>query len=216
MHIDFSAAVLANSHSPADANAFLRYMTRSEAASAWHDCGIEAAGQNINASRASCAVAMPTMEPAPGNEEVRAPRPARARGISMALAVEGAQAAVSACLASGYKVTALITDVAGVPVAMLSGDGAAAITQRIAMGKAQTVLKYRITSGEAAVKAQADTALMAQMGADPMTGPPRQGGIPIIAGSNMLGAFAVSGAPSGDKDEPCALAGLNKIRDRLN
>jgi uncharacterized protein GlcG (DUF336 family) len=31
----------------------------------------------------------------------------------------------------------------------------------------------------------------------------------------MIGAFAVSGAPGGDKDEPCAIAGLDKIHDRL-
>jgi uncharacterized protein GlcG (DUF336 family) len=36
-----------------------------------------------------------------------------------------------------------------------------------------------------------------------------------MVGSDMIGAFAVSGAPSGDKDEPCAMAGLSKIQDRL-
>jgi uncharacterized protein GlcG (DUF336 family) len=134
----------------------------------------------------------------------------------VALAIEGAQTAIATCLGNGYKVTALIVDSAGVPIAMISGDGAAAVTQRIAMGKAQTVLKYKITSGEAAAKANTDAAFMAQLSADPLVGPPRQGAIPIMIGGQMIGAFAVSGAPGGDKDEPCSIAGLAKIQDRLN
>jgi uncharacterized protein GlcG (DUF336 family) len=156
----------------------------------------------------------PTIAAPPTNDEVGAPRPARARGIAMALAVEGAQAASAACLEKGYKVTALVVDAAGVPIALISG-GAAAITQRIAMGKAQAVLKTKMSSGEAAAKAKSDSAFMAQLTGDPLVGTPRQGGIPIMVGGEMVGAFAVSGAPGGDKDEPCAIAGLDKIQDRL-
>jgi hypothetical protein len=38
----------------------------------------------------------------------------------------------------------------------------------------------------------------------------------ISSVGQMTGAFAVSGAPGGDKDEPCAIAGLAKIQDRVN
>jgi hypothetical protein len=37
-----------------------------------------------------------------------------------------------------------------------------------------------------------------------------------MVGGQIVDAFAVSGAPGGDKDEPCAIAGLAKIQDRLN
>ncbi len=37
---------------------------------------------------------------------------------------------------------------------------------------------------------------MAQLMADPAMGTPRQGGVPIMVGSEMVGAIAVSGAPS--------------------
>jgi uncharacterized protein GlcG (DUF336 family) len=157
----------------------------------------------------------PTIAPAPSNDEVRAPRPVRARGIPTALAIEGAQTAIATCLGNGYKVTALIVDSAGVAIALISGDGAAAITQRIAMGKAQSVLKYKMTSGEVAAKASSDAGFMSQVTSDPQIGPPRQGAIPIMVGGELIGAFAVSGAPGGDKDEPCARAGLAKIQDRL-
>jgi uncharacterized protein GlcG (DUF336 family) len=131
------------------------------------------------------------------------------------LAIEGAQTAIATCLANTYKVTALIVDSAGVPIALISGDGAAAITQRIAMGKAQSVLKYKTTSGQVAAKAAGDAAFMAEVVANPLIGTPRQGAIPITVGGEIIGAFAVSGAPGGDKDEPCAIAGLAKIQDRL-
>jgi len=35
-----------------------------------------------------------------------------------------------------------------------------------------------------------------------------QGGVPIKAGTETIGAIGVSGAPGGDKDEACANAGI--------
>jgi uncharacterized protein GlcG (DUF336 family) len=157
----------------------------------------------------------PTIAPAPTADEMKLPRPARARGIPVALAVEGAMEANRVCLGNTYKTTALITDSAGVPIAMISNDGAAAITQRIAMSKAQAVLKYKMTSGEVADKAKTDTAMAAEIKANPMIETARQGAVPIMAGSEIIGAFAVSGAPGGDKDEVCTKAGLAKIQGRI-
>ena len=181
--------------------------------------GLLGAGQAMAQAPASAPAPAPAPSPtiaaAPTNDEVRAPRPARARGIPTALAIEGAQTAIATCLGNGYKVTALIVDSGGVPIELISGDGAAAITQRIAMGKAQSVLKYKTTSGEVAAKAASDAAFMAQVVADPLIGTPRQGAVPITVGGELVGAFAVSGAPGGDKDEVCTKAGLAKIQDRL-
>jgi uncharacterized protein GlcG (DUF336 family) len=216
MRIDFSAAVLAGATMGADAASFVRYFTRKEAAPDWNDCGIIATGASANGVMGQCYVPLPTMALPPTNDEARAPRPARAHGIPTALAIEGALTAISTCLNNTYKVTALIVDAAGVPIVMISGDGAAAVTQRIAMGKAQTVIKLKMTSGDAATRAGTDAAFMAQAVADRQIGPPRQGAIPIVVGGETIGAFAVSGAPGGDKDEPCAIAGLAKIQDRLH
>jgi hypothetical protein len=85
------------------------------------------------------AVAQPiqTIMPNPTAAEGSAPRPARAHGISSALAVEAAQLSNSTCLTNGTKVTTVVVDSVGEPIAMISHDGAATITQRIAMGKAQ-------------------------------------------------------------------------------
>ena len=215
MQIAFEGAVLSRSQSPEDALNFLQYISSREAGASWHDCGIDTEGQDANAPRNPCAVAAPTIVAPPSNEEARLPRATRAIGIPIDLAVEGVSTAIATCLRAGYKVSAVVVDSAGVPIVLASGNGAAAITQRIAMGKAETVIKYKMTSGKAAEKAAADSAFMSLLLADPQVGSPRQGGIPILSGANMVGAIAVSGAPTGDKDEPCAVEGLGKIQNRL-
>ncbi|HVV28377.1 MAG TPA: heme-binding protein [Rhizomicrobium sp.] len=157
----------------------------------------------------------PTIAPAPTADEMKLPRPARAHGIPTALAIEGAVEANRVCLGNTYKTTAMITDSAGVPIVMISNDGAAAITQRIAMTKVQAVLKYKMTSGEVAEKAKTDSALAAEIKANPLIETARQGAVPLMAGGEMVGVFAVSGAPGGDKDEVCVRAGIAKIQDRV-
>jgi uncharacterized protein GlcG (DUF336 family) len=167
------------------------------------------------AMAAPLAAAAQTIMPSPSAEEARAPRPARERGIASALAVEAAQVAVATCLANGPKVTAIVVDSVASPIAMVSGDGAAVITQRIASGKAVMSVKTKMSTGEAAKKAAGDPAFMAMLLADPAMGPPRQGGLPIMIGADLVGAIAVSGAPSGAQDEPCAKAGLDAVAARL-
>ena len=43
-----------------------------------------------------------------------------------------------------------------------------------------------------------------------------EGGLPIKVGNDTIGAIAVAGAPGGDKDEACARAGLDKVKDQLS
>jgi len=138
--------------------------------------------------------------------------PPRAKGPALTPSVEAAQAAVAACAANGYKVTALITDSAGDPVVLLSGDGAAVRTQAIARSKVAAALKYKMSSGEVAAKAKIDAKLDAEIKADASIGTARQGAVLIGSSSDILGAFAVSGAPGGDKDEACVKAAMDKVR----
>ncbi|MBW8709053.1 MAG: heme-binding protein [Alphaproteobacteria bacterium] len=152
----------------------------------------------------------PTIAPAPTAAEL-ANRPPRAPGISTAVAIEGAIEANRVCQGNTYKTTAMIADSAGVPIVVISNDGAAAVTQRIAMSKIQAAMKYHMTSGEVAEKAKTDAALMAEIKANPLIETARQGAVPIMKGPETIGFFAVSGAPGGDKDEVCVRAGLAKI-----
>jgi uncharacterized protein GlcG (DUF336 family) len=39
--------------------------------------------------------------------------------------------------------------------------------------------------------------------------------VPIRAAGSLVGAVGVSGAPGGDKDEACALTGVEAVQERL-
>ena len=43
----------------------------------------------------------------------------------------------------------------------------------------------------------------------------RPGGLPLMAGADVVGAIAASGSPSGQADEVCIRAGIAKIADRI-
>lgn len=144
-----------------------------------------------------------------------APPPPRARGPALDPAIEMARQAVATCTANGYKTTALVTDSAGVPVVLLSGDGAAQRTQMVAGTKVAASLKYKMDGGEISAKAKADPAFTKALMDDPAIGGVRQGALLIKVGGEIIGAIAVSGAPGGDKDEVCSKAGLDKVAARL-
>ena len=146
----------------------------------------------------------------PSNDEARAPRPQRDRGPALEPAVIAAQTAVDACAARGYQVTVAVVDSAGLPVVLLSGNGAAAITQSIAMGKAVSSVRNGKPSAELAAEAQTNSELAAKLAADPQQGPQRGGGLPIMSGSTVIGAIGVSGSPDAGWDVECAQAGLDK------
>jgi uncharacterized protein GlcG (DUF336 family) len=147
-----------------------------------------------------------TMQPNPTQAEGTAPRPKRERGIPTALAVEAAMLSNSTCQTNGTLVTTIVVDSVGEPIAMISNDGAATITQRIAMGKAQYSITTKLPSIEGS-KAAPD--VVAKLG------PARPGGVPIMVGNDLVGAIAASGSPTGQADEVCVRAGLAKIQDRL-
>ena len=153
--------------------------------------------------------------PAPGSATAPPPAPPRARGPSLALAVEAAQVAAATCTANGYKTTTLIVDSAGVPVVMLSGDGAPERTQTIAPTKIAAALQYNMSSGEVVARTKSDAKLDAEVKANPKIGTARQGALLLKVGNDTIGAIAVSGAPGGEKDEVCAQAAVDKIKDRL-
>jgi uncharacterized protein GlcG (DUF336 family) len=149
---------------------------------------------------------VPTILPNPTNPEAQAPRPDRAHGIPTMLAIEAASTANDTCKANGNITTTVVVDSEGTPIVVISNDGAKAITQRIAQGKAMIALE---TKGASADGAKADAAVMASLG------PPRPGGFPLMAGAKVVGAIAVSGSPNGQADEVCAKAGIAKIADRI-
>ena len=133
--------------------------------------------------------------------------------LPLALAQEAAFAAVSTCAARGYGETVIVVDVDGVVRVTMRGDGAGAHTLNSAFRKAYTAVTFgRPTSAWAeAIAKSPEVGSMQHIDNILMAG----GGLPMRAGNDLIGAIGAAGAPGFDKDEACAQAGIDKIKDRL-
>jgi uncharacterized protein GlcG (DUF336 family) len=134
--------------------------------------------------------------------------------LTAALAVEAAQAAIAACQAQGYNVTVTVADRMGAPKVIIVRDGPPGVGTEVTRRKAYTAAVQRVSTGDFTKRVSTPGAFNPGMYDTQLaTG---QGGIPIKVGEDTIGGIAVGGAPGGDKDEACAGAGLEKIKDRLN
>lgn len=137
-----------------------------------------------------------------------------ARGPSLLLALEAAQKAVEACSAIEQKVSVSVIDSGGVLKALIAADGASARGVQSSTNKAITALTFGTTSAKVAELAKTDSQINNKLTANPNFNT-RAGGVLITVGSDVIGAIGVGGARGSEKDEACALAGLNHVRDRL-
>ena len=133
------------------------------------------------------------------------------KNISLAMAQTIAQAALAQCESMGFKVSVAVVDRGGLTIVMLRGDGAGLHTPEGAERKAYTARTFSQPSADF-VKRLSDR---------PDTAGSRQytrvlalgGGLPINAGSEVVGAVGVSGSPG--KDDVCSQAGIDKVADQL-
>jgi uncharacterized protein GlcG (DUF336 family) len=136
------------------------------------------------------------------------------KSIAPDAAFDLAKTALATCRAHGYQVAVVVLDRFGQQLVLLRDRFAGLPAPRTANDKAYTALSFHTASGEFAKSIQGG-----QLSAG-LTALPHivtlQGGLVIEAGGNLLGAVGVAGAPGGDKDEECAKAGLDAIRDRLD
>jgi uncharacterized protein GlcG (DUF336 family) len=144
------------------------------------------------------------------------PAPFRGRGPTLALALEAAETAQKACQDKGLKTTTLVVDSLGNTIVLLTGDGMQPINGAIAATKAAAVLKFKEPSGVTMKRMDSEPELVEEVRHDPAIGQVLQGGLPITANGELIGAIAVSGARGpADTDEKCAKAGLAKVASRL-
>jgi uncharacterized protein GlcG (DUF336 family) len=134
--------------------------------------------------------------------------------LTAALAVEAAQAAIAACKAQGYNVTVTVADRAGLPKVVIVRDGPPGVGRESTRRKAYTAAVQRVSTADFTKRVTTPGAFNpGAYDADLATG---AGGLPIKVGEDTIGGIAAAGAPGGDKDEACAAAGIDKIKDRLN
>ena len=140
--------------------------------------------------------------------------------LSAALAVEAVMEAVEVCRKAGYSVTAIVVDNEGVRQAVLRGDGAVVHTLDSAYVKAYTAASLAPVRKDGSTKAISEriaktpgvsTAGLASLPYINFT----PGGVTIMAGDEAIGGIGIGGAPGGDFDHDCAVAALDKIKDRM-
>jgi uncharacterized protein GlcG (DUF336 family) len=133
--------------------------------------------------------------------------------LTVDLAVEAAQAAIAACKQQGYAVSVTVADRLGNPKVHIVRDGPRGVGPEVTLRKAYTAALLRVSTGDYEKRIAQGAFNPGQFDAKLSPG---AGGVPIKVGDDTIGAIAAAGAPGADKDEACAMAGLNKIKDRLN
>jgi uncharacterized protein GlcG (DUF336 family) len=125
-----------------------------------------------------------------------------------------ARAALEQCRKDGFQVAVVVIDRFGSPLVMLRDRYAGLAAPATATGKAWTAVNFSRNTGEL-VKAIRDGQLSPGLANLPNV-VMLAGGLVIEGGGALLGGVGVAGAPGGDKDEACAKAGLDSVRDKLD
>ncbi len=136
------------------------------------------------------------------------------KSLTPEVALEAARAALQQCRTDGYQVSVAVVDRFGETQVLLRDRFAGLPANQTAVDKAWTSVGFRADTSQLAASVK-DGTLDPRLATRPriaMLG----GALKIEAAGTLLGAIGVSGAPGGDKDEKCARAGLDAIRDKLD
>ena len=138
--------------------------------------------------------------------------------LPLALAVKAATKAIATCASNGYPVSAVVVDPSGVVRLEAKGDNSTILTTTVAFRKAYTVVtfgpifQFDTSSTFAALVAKnpSGSALATLPNIAPLPG-----GVAIKVGDEIVAALGIGGSPGGDKDEVCAQAGVESIKDDI-
>ena len=131
------------------------------------------------------------------------------RDVSLKMALSIAMTASEEC---GAIASIAVVDRAGRIKVLMQGDGGAPHNLELARRKAYTARTFRSTS--AAWAKRTETTNQGQRMLTDVI--PLGGGVPIMVGEETIGGIGLSGAPGGQpKEEACANAGIEKVKDQL-
>jgi uncharacterized protein GlcG (DUF336 family) len=131
------------------------------------------------------------------------------RDVSLRMALTIATTASEEC---GPRASVALVDRAGRLKVFLQGDDASPHNLELARRKAYTALTFRRTSADWAKRTET-TNPGQRMLTDVI---PLGGGVPIMVAEQAIGGIGLSGAPGGQpKEEACANAGIERVRDQL-
>lgn len=128
-------------------------------------------------------------------------------------ALAAAQAALAHCRTAGYQVAVAVVDRTGLVQVLLRDRFAGAHTVEVAPRKAWTAASFRLPTAVLATETQAGRPMSGlRHGPQVMAA---GGGQVIEAAGSVIGAIGVSGAPGGEADDACALAGVRAVADAI-
>ncbi len=136
------------------------------------------------------------------------------KSLAPDVAFELAHAALAQCRKDGYQVAVVVIDRFGAPLIMLRDRYAGLAAPATATSKAWTAVNFSRNTSDL-VKAIRDGQLSAGLASLPNV-VMLSGGLVVEGGGALLGGVGVAGAPGGEKDESCAKAGLDAIRDKID
>lgn len=128
-------------------------------------------------------------------------------------ALKAAQAALKKCRDDGFQVAVAVVDRSGVEQAVLRDRFAGPHTVSMAVDKAWTAVSFRTSTAELGQATQPGSAQSGVRNRPRVTA--GGGGLMIESSGSLVGGIGVSGAPGGDRDDVCAQAGIDAIRDSL-
>jgi uncharacterized protein GlcG (DUF336 family) len=133
------------------------------------------------------------------------------KDLSYATAKTIAENALDDCKARGYATSVVVVDRAGLDVVTLRADGASPHTMENARRKAYTAMTFKMTTEDFAKRMETEPVRRQQATLPHVIGIP--GGVPLKVGNDVIGGVGLSGSPG--VDEPCVMAGINKVKDQL-
>jgi uncharacterized protein GlcG (DUF336 family) len=143
------------------------------------------------------------------------------KALSLDMAMAMSRGSLEKCRAEGYHCAITVLDASGRTIISFQDDGAALHVLDVSRKKAYTALVYRRPSKDVVEGWSKRMAGSAPLMEGTLPNPPIEGtiafggGLPILAGTEVVGAIGISGAPGWDKDEAVARAGLAKVAEQL-
>ena len=133
------------------------------------------------------------------------------KDLSASMAITIAQTAIETCKANGYAVSATVVGRNGEIIVQVRGDNTGPHTLENSMRKAYTARTFRMTTEEFAKVLEQNPVRRPQTTLPSVIAIP--GGVPIKVGKDVIGGVGLSGSPG--VDEPCVMAGMDKVKDQL-
>jgi uncharacterized protein GlcG (DUF336 family) len=134
------------------------------------------------------------------------------KDLTATIAMTMAQTAIVTCKDNGYAISVSVVGRSGELLVQVRGDNTGPHTVENSFRKAYTARTFRVPSGDVEARLKNDPAFALIHLSNVIA---NRGALPIKFGEETIGGIGASGAPSGDKDEACVKAGLDKVADQL-